>query len=90
MKNNLENNTVIDTETQRIKLLTTVEVCQLMHIKQSTFYRYYSNQLTCYKNADNQLDKKHYFNEKEVIELIEKKGKKPNKFILKRKPKNKN
>lgn len=86
MKADSKENKVVNAQENNIKLLTDKEVCQLMNIKRSTFYRYYSSKLTCYKNAENLKDRKHYFDKKEVTQLLCEKTKKPDKIIIKRTP----
>lgn len=73
---------IIDTEKEQIELLTHIEVCELMGIKTTTFYRFYNNKLTAYKNAERPEDKKKYYDKKEVLDLIESRKKTPTKVVL--------
>ncbi|MDM1494959.1 hypothetical protein HX063_05965 [Myroides odoratimimus] len=73
---------IIDTEKEQIELLTHTEVCELMGIKTTTFYRFYNNKLTAYKNAERPEDKKKYYDKKEVIALIESREKTPTKVVV--------
>lgn len=73
---------IIDTEKEQIELLTHIEVCELMEIKTTTFYRFYNNKLTAYKNAERPEDKKKYYDKKEVLDLIESRKKTPTKVIV--------
>lgn len=73
---------IIDTEKEQIELLTHTEVCELMGIKTTTFYRFYNNKLTAYKNAERPEDKKKYYDKKEVITLIESREKTPTKVVV--------
>ncbi|EHQ41494.1 hypothetical protein [Myroides odoratus] len=76
---------IIDTQVEKIELLTYVQVCELMKIKATTFYRFYNNKLTAYKNAERPEDKKKYYNKKEVVALIESRKKTPTKVVVARK-----
>ncbi|MVX35902.1 hypothetical protein [Myroides sp. LoEW2-1] len=73
---------IIDTEKEQIELLTHIEVCELMGIKTTTFYRFYNNKLTAYKNAERPEDKKKYYDKKEVLDLIESRKKTPTKVVI--------
>ncbi|MDM1499095.1 hypothetical protein [Myroides odoratimimus] len=73
---------IIDTEKEQIELLTHIEVCELMGIKTTTFYRFYNNKLTAYKNAERPEDKKKYYDKKEVLDLIESRKKTPTKVVV--------
>lgn len=75
---------IIDTNTENIELLTASEVCELMNIKSSTFFRYYCSKLTGYKNADRTEDKKHYFDKDEVLDLLQKREKAPTRVVVAR------
>jgi hypothetical protein len=76
---------IIDTNSAQLELLTHAEVCELMDIKATTFYRFYNNKLTAYKNAERPEDKKKYYDKKEVIALIESREKTPTKVVIQRK-----
>ncbi|MDR2223597.1 MAG: hypothetical protein LBE34_12835 [Flavobacteriaceae bacterium] len=73
---------IIDTNSAQLELLTHVEACELMGIKTTTFYRFYNNRLTAYRNAERPEDKKKYYDKKEVIALIESREKIPTKVVV--------
>lgn len=76
---------IIDTDIEQIELLTYTEVCALMGIKSTTFYRFYNNKLTAYRNAERPEDKKKYYDKKEVVDLIESRKKIPTRVVIERK-----
>lgn len=73
---------IIDTNKEKIELLTYTEVCEIMGIKSNTFYRYYNKQLTAYRNAERLEDKRKYYCKKEVLNLLESRKRKPTKVII--------
>lgn len=60
------------------ELVSRAEACKILGMSHPTFFRYYAKSLTTYRNAENPGDQRHFFEKKEVLELLKKRQEKKN------------